>query len=365
MKVKEVIEIINRSIDEKLAAEWDNSGLQVGEPEAKVTGILLCVDVTEEVVGEAEEKNCNLIVSHHPFLFSGVKSITGGDTKSRLIKRLIKGDISVYSSHTCCDVAPGGINETLAELLGLKNVRCLDDWAENFCRVEVYVPEESLDAVRSALFAAGVGKLGNYRDCAYQTEGEGMFTPLESANPAVGGTGVPECTREIRLEGLCLKKQAQRVVSAILKSHPYECPVYQFTDVLHAGAGVGIGAIGDLTQKFAAKEFINSVKKIFSCDKIKVSANWRDKKIKTVAVCGGSGAEYVKTARYMGADAMITADCKHKDHLWAVENGLVLICPTHFASEYCFISILENIIRKNSKEIPVFASESKDIEDIL
>ncbi len=365
MKVKDVIKIINRYADEKLAWEGDNSGLQVGNTEDEVKKILLCIDVTDKVINEAIANECSMIISHHPLLYYAVKNITNNDIKGRIITKLIKRDISLYSSHTSFDVSPFGMNAHIANQLRLKNMRFLDDWAENFYKIEVYVPNENAQALLNAMYQAGAGKIGNYENCSYTLLGEGTFTPLESSNPSVGTINKIEHTQEVKIEALSTKRNIGRIIEAINHNHPYECPVYNIIEIKHTNGGIGLGVIGELSSVMEAEIFIAEVKKLFGCDKIKLTNNFNGRKIKTVAFCSGAGADYLSKAKGMGADVMITADCKWSDYLYAVEHDLIIISPTHFQSEHSFIQLMGNILSKEANELIVIESKAQDIEVII
>lgn len=365
MKVKDIIKIINRYADEKLAWEGDNSGLQVGNTEDEVTKILLCVDVTDEVINEAVANECNMIISHHPLLYHAIKNITNNDAKGRMITGLIKHDISLYSSHTSFDVSPFGMNAHIANQLRIKNIRFLDDWAESFYKIEVYVPKENAQELLNAMYQAGAGKIGNYENCSYTLLGEGTFKPLENSNPAVGAINQIEYTQEIKIEALSAKKYIGKIIDAVNQNHPYECPVYNILKIEHTNSGIGLGLIGDLPSVIEAEIFIAEVKKLFGCDKIKLTNNFTGRKIKTVALCSGTGAEYLSKAKNMGADVMITADCRWSDYLYAVEHDLMVISPTHFESEHSFIQLMGTILSKEASELKIIESKAQDIEVII
>lgn len=365
MKVKDVIDLLNDFADEKQALDFDNSGLQIGSPDDELSAVMLCVDVTDAVIREAVEKKANMIISHHPFLFHGVKKISESDPKGKMIRDIIKAGISVYSSHTCADAAVGGLNDYLADAFRLKNTRFLDNMSESILKVSVSVPKRNLEAFEGGLFASGFGRIGSYKDCSYQTAGVGTFTPLKGSNPAIGEVNAAERVEEVKIEGICLKNGAGKVIDAIYKYHPYECPAFDLIPVHSVNAGIGIGICGDLEENIKCEELISRAKKIFHADFLRVSGNYKGKTIKRIALCAGSGSSYIQTAISMGAEAMITADCKMNDFLSAVENGFVLICPTHFSSEYCFTEIVRNTLLGKIQDKPIFISEISDSELII
>lgn len=365
MKVKDVMAIINRYADEKLAWEGDNSGLQVGNTEDEITKILLCVDITDNVINEAIANECNMIISHHPLLYRAVKNITNHDVKGQMITKLIKHDISLYSSHTSFDLSPYGMNSYIANQLDLKKIRFLDDCAENFYKIEVYVPKENAQELLNAMYQAGAGKIGNYENCSYSLLGEGTFKPLGNSNPYVGAINQIEHTQEIKIEALSGKRYIGNIIDAINQNHPYECPVYNIFEIKNTNGGIGLGVIGEFPSVMEAETFIAEVKKIFGCEKIKLTNNFTGRKIKTVAFCSGAGADYLSKAKSMGADVMITADCKWSDYLYAVEHDLIVVSPTHFESEHSFIQLMRDILNKEANDLKIIESKAQDIEVII
>ena len=365
MKVKDIVRIINKYADEALAAEWDNSGLQIGDVESNVTNILLCVDVTENVVDEAIERQCDLIISHHPLLFKSAARITNKDSKGRNIIKLIKNNIAVYSSHTCFDVSPYGINQYIADQFQLEGIRFLDDWAEVLYKVEIYVPDENAEKLLDRLYQVGAGSVGNYKNCSYELAGEGSFTPLENASPYIGEENIRSKVHEKKIELLCPKAKIKRIIDTIYETHPYEAPVYNISEVKYVGSGIGIGIAGKLVEPIGFDAFVEKIKSIFNIEHFRVSNNFEDKTITKIAFCGGAGSDYIKTAAYMDMDVIITSDCKSNDFSFSVENDIILICPTHFKSEHCFIEAMHHILDNELREINLIQSQSNDFEWII
>ena len=365
MKVKDIIRIVNGYADEAFAAEWDNSGLQIGDVESSVKNILLCVDITENVIDEAIQNKCELIISHHPLLFRPLSSVTSNDSKGRNIIKLINNDIAVYSSHTCFDVSPHGINQFIASKFKLENIRFLDDWAEVLYKVEVYVPDENSEELLESLYKAGAGAVGNYINCSYALSGEGAFTPLKNASPYIGEENIQSNVHEKKIEILSPKTKIRRIIDTIYETHPYETPVYNISEVKYVGSGIGVGIAGQLQNPIESNILIENVKQLFGTTHIRVSNNYKKKTISKIAFCGGAGSEYIKTAVRMKMDAIITSDCKSNDFSFAAENNIVLICPTHFQSEHCFIDAISNILNTELTEIELFQSKAKDFEWII
>jgi dinuclear metal center YbgI/SA1388 family protein len=364
MKISDLIKIINGFADEAWAFDGDNTGLQVGSGSAEVDSILLCVDVTEAVVDEAIQEKCDMILSHHPLLFIPLRNVTDSSEKGRIVRKLVRHDIAVYSSHTSFDVSSKGINAKFAEELGMTDVGFLDDWADRFCRIEVYVPSDSADAVLQAMFDAGAGAVGNYKECGYRLSGEGQFTPVGNAHPGIGELNSQTKTRETKLELLAPREKSDRILAAMLHAHPYETPVYQIIYPEKIGAGIGIGAIGAV-QKQTAEELITTVKKICNTPHVRISNNYQNKIVRKVAFCGGSGTEYFSAAKAKGADVFITAECKSYDFANEVESGVILISPSHFASESIFIRSMQEARSKYFGPDSLMESKAQDREWIV
>lgn len=368
MKVKQIVEYINTFADEAWAFDRDNSGLQIGDESMDVHKILLAVDPTEALVDEAIEKNCNMIITHHPLLFHPIKNITSRDYRAATIKKLLKNDIALYASHTCFDVSPFGINAFIAEQYNLQNISFLGDWSENFYNLELYVPCESTDILMQHLFEAGVGNIGFYKDCAYVLNGKGQFTPLDGAAPAIGELNIPEITDENKIEAILPRKKKNAVISAIMRYHPYETPVFHISEFCNANVGIGIGVIGDLSTEWSADAFIEFTKDIFHVDMLRISDNYKNRTIKRVGFSSGASTEYIPIAKSMGADVMITSECKSYDFEFAMNNEIILISLTHFISEHCFTEAMKRILLQNKEfrdQLQFLISEQTDSEVFL
>ena len=226
MKIKEIVSALERFAPLPLQDGFDNAGLQIGLTDAETTGALLCLDVTEAVLDEAIASGCNLIISHHPLIFKGYKSITGKDYVERCILKAIKNDIVIYSAHTNLDNAPGGVNFKIAEKIGLKNVRILDPKESSLIKLVTFVPSAQAEEVRNALFTAGCGCIGNYDSCSYNTEGEGTFRAQEGSHPFCGTVGELHHETEVRIETILPEYKKGEVIRALLSKHPYEEPAY-------------------------------------------------------------------------------------------------------------------------------------------
>lgn len=357
MKIAEVTRLIEDYAHLSLQESWDNAGFQVGNPQAEATGALLCLDVTEAILGEAISKGVNLIITHHPLLFRGLKSITGRNDIERIVIKAIKHDISIYSAHTNMDSAWGGVSHLIAKKIGLGDVEVLDCQKGKLFKLVVFVPNASVESVRTAITDAGAGRIGDYDCCSYMQQGEGTFRALDDANPFVGEVGKLHHEPECRLEVIVPAQFKGRVVRAMLDAHPYEEPAYDLIQLENEDKYSGLGVIGNLPKAENAIEFLNRVKAIFGTGVVRYSGD-ASRPVQRVAVCGGSGAEFVGRAVSLGADAYITGDVKY--HEFMSENNSILIADIgHYESEHFTKEIFSEII---TKKIPNFAVHYAELE---
>ena len=357
MRIAEVMRLIEDFDPLDLQENWDNAGLQVGNPLREATGAMVCLDVTEAILDEAIAKGINLIITHHPLLFKGLKSITGRNSIERIVLKAIKNDIAIYSAHTNMDSAWGGVSHHMAKKIGLKDIEVLDCQHGKLYKLIVFVPVASLDAVRTALVSSGAGNIGNYDSCSYVTQGEGSFRALEGAEPYVGAVGSvhheAECRLEVILPGRCRSK----VLRAMLEAHPYEEPAYDLIALSNENKYAGLGVVGNLPEAEDAVEFLNRVKGIFGTGAVRYSGDIT-KPIRRVALCGGAGAEFVREAVSRGADAFVTGDVKYHEFMDASERILIADIG-HYESEHFTKEIFSEII---TKKIPNFAIHYAELE---
>ncbi len=329
---KELIKYLEEWIPKAVAWQKDNVGLQVGNPARKVSGVLLCLELTEKTLKQALRQRCNFIFSHHPLLFQPLKSInTFNDKNSRLVELLIKNDLTLYSAHTNLDYAKDGVSFELAKTLGLANINFLKNLEANQYKLVTFIPETHLDKVSEAIFNAGGGVIGEYKKCSFLLNGKGTFEGSENSNPVVGTAGKFEKINEIRLEVLVDSWKLKSVIAAMIKNHPYDEPAYDVYPLANENVNYGIGAIGEYEKPLAQKEFFDLIAKKLGLINFRYCTGRKDK-IKTVAVCGGSGAEYINTAISANADAFVTADIKYHTFQDA-ETNILLIDAGHFETE--------------------------------
>ncbi|NDO46565.1 Nif3-like dinuclear metal center hexameric protein [Clostridium sp. MD294] len=348
---KEIIEQIETFAPQYLAEQWDNVGLTVGDKNKEVKKVLVALDVMTPVIEEAIHIGADLIVTHHPMiLFQKIKNIQSDTSLGKKIYNLIKNDISAYCAHTNLDIAFGGTNDVLANLAGLENIKILKNTnAEQLKKIVVYVPKEHQQTLREAICDAGAGFIGNYSHCTFSSEGIGTFLPLEGTKPYLGKPGLLEKVQEVRLETIVPSSLLHTVLKTIKKVHPYEEPAYDIYDVEQKGKQYGIGRIGTLKESMTFEQYSVFLKKQLSLDSIRIVGE-KNKNIKTVALCTGSGVEFMEQAKIMGADAYLTGDIKFHEAQRAIEMGLCVADVTHYASEVIVVPILKQFLEQKSKQ---------------
>ncbi len=350
MKVKDIINEIENYAPLSLQESYDNSGLQVGDINQTVTGILLCLDVTEEVIGEAIELECNLIISHHPLIFKGIKSLTGKSYIERAVIKACEYHLAIYSAHTNLDNAWGGVSYQMAIKMGLQNIKILSPQKNALIKLVTFVPLSHEEQVRNAIFNAGAGHIGKYDQCSYNLEGKGTFRAGENTNPFCGEPGKMHTEKEIRIETILPVQKKNTVLHALFLAHPYEEPAYDLYPLENTWNFAGSGIVGELPAEEDEHSFLQRVKNIFQANCIKYSC-LVNKKIKEVAICSGSGAFLIPEAIRYGADAFITGEAKYND-FYDVEKNILLTVIGHYESEICTKEIFFDII---TKKIPNFA----------
>lgn len=347
---KDIISVIEEVAPPALQESYDNSGLIIGNAQQEVTGALLCLDITEEVLDEAIAKNINLIISHHPLIFGGIKSISGKNEQERCIIRAIKSDLIIYACHTNIDNVYKGVNGKMAEKIGLVNTKILMPKSSAIFKLITFVPTANADEVRNALFAEGAGTLGNYSQCSFNVEGEGSFLPINGANPYFGEIGQRHSERETRIEVLVQNHLLPKIVNALREVHPYEEPAYDIIPLANTWNTVGGGMIGELSHEMDEIEFLHLLKETFKADGLKYTA-LRNSTIKRVALCGGSGAFMLRAAIQQKADIFVSADFKYHDYFQA-DKKIVIADIGHYESEQNTKELFFEII---SKKMPNFA----------
>ncbi|WP_375436503.1 Nif3-like dinuclear metal center hexameric protein [uncultured Hymenobacter sp.] len=320
---------------------YDNAGLQCGDPQMEVRGVLIALDCTPAVVDEALRRGCNVVVAHHPLIFRPLKRLTGANEVEQTLLKAIKNDVALYAAHTNLDNVRHGVNRKLAEKLGLVNVRILDPKAGLLAKLVTYVPATHTETVLTALYAAGAGQVGDYSACSFRMAGTGTFTPGADTTPYQGEVGLPETTPEERVEVLLPLHLQSTALRALRQAHPYEEVAYEIIKLENSNQEVGSGMVGELPTALSAQEFRAQLKKALLVPVIKHTSF--EKSIKTVALCGGAGSFLIGKARAAGADAYVTGDLKYHEYFQA-EKQLMLCDVGHFESEQFTGEIFQDLL---------------------
>jgi len=325
VKGQTVINLIEKLAPKGLAEEWDNIGLQVGNSEAVVNKLAVCLDLTAEILEQAIAQGVNMVVTHHPLIFKPLKKISLLTPLGKRIARIIQKELTVYSAHTNLDITWGGINDVLAERLGLVETEVLlPTGQENLYKLVVFVPKGYENLVKEALAVNGAGGLGNYSHCFFQTGGTGNFKPLEGATPFLGSVGKVEEAEEYRIETVVTEKYLKKALSAMLKAHPYEEVAYDLYLLANEGKKTGLGRIGYLSQSLSLGEFAARVKDALNIKNLRLVGDEK-KQVRKVAVCCGSGGNLVSLAAFKGAQVLLTGEVKYHEARDAQDSNLSVI----------------------------------------
>lgn len=354
MTIKSCINEIEKRIPLAQAEDFDNVGLLCGNPEREITGILICHDVLENVVDEAIEKNLNLIICFHPIIFSGLKSITGRNYVERVVMKALENKIAIYAIHTAWDNDFFGVNHRICKELGLENLKVLIPKKQNLLQLSVYVPEDYSEKVKNALFQAQAEKVGFYDECSFSINGEGSFRPLDGANPFIGKKGNRELTKETMVSVIFEAYKKNHILKARKSAHPYEEVAYQIYALENENQYSGLGMFGEFPQGMEEEDFLSFVKEKFNLKIIRHS-KLIQKKIKKVAVLGGSGANGIKNVIQNNCDAYLTGDIKYHD-FFSAENQILLCDIGHFESEQFVVQQLYEILSEKFTTFAVLKS---------
>jgi dinuclear metal center YbgI/SA1388 family protein len=356
MIVQEVINHLEAFSPLAYAEDFDNVGLLVGNKNMPITGILVTLDTLETVVDEAIETKCNLIVSFHPIIFKGLKKLTGNTYVERVVIKAIKHDIAIYSMHTSLDNAFQGVNDMICNQLQLTNKQILIPQKQTIKKLTTYVPVEEAEQLRTALFKAGAGNIGNYSDCSFNVEGTGTFNGNGHSNPTKGERGRTHYEKETQISVTYAKHLESQILKALFKTHSYEEVAYEITTLENTNQHIGMGMIGDLSTAMDEADFLNYVKVHMNTTHIRHSG-FLNKKIQKVAVLGGSGSFAIDAAKRAGADAFITSDLKYHDFFTA-ENSILLVDIGHYESEQFTKNILVAYLTKKITNFAVVLSKT-------
>ncbi|HLN73104.1 MAG: Nif3-like dinuclear metal center hexameric protein [Methylococcaceae bacterium] len=355
MQIKEITQYIESIAPLAYQESYDNAGLIVGNANDEVSGILITLDITEEIIDEAIRKGLNLVISHHPIVFSGLKKLNGRNYVERSVIKAIRNNIAIYSAHTNLDGVFGGVNSKICEKLKLQNCRMLVPMQGFLKKLVTFVPTEDAESVRTALFEAGAGHIGNYDSCSYNLTGQGSFKANEKANPYVGEKNKLHFEQEIRIETIFPKHLQHTVIDALLKAHPYEEVAYDIYPLDNDFALGGTGMIGELAEPADEHHFLQTIKETFHCQALK-HTSLLGKPINKVAVCGGSGSSFLSKAMAQNADIYISADFKYHQFFDA-EQKIIIADIGHYESEQFTKEVFYELLTKKFPKFAVHLSE--------
>lgn len=359
MKIKYIAEQIEKIVPLGLAQDWDNVGLLIGDAQRNVKNILLTIDVTGNVVAEAKKLKTDLIISYHPVIWDGLKKITTDELGS-VVYDLIHSGIAVFSIHTALDSAIGGVNDGLAEIIGIRNGKPIGDYvdsptADNY-KLVVFVPIKSAARVSSAVFAAGAGAMGNYSHCGFGTKGEGSFLPLKGAKPAIGKKGELQKVPEVRFETIVPAEKLDGAIAAMKKAHPYETPAFDCFKLYRTQPRFGLGRIGKLERPAQLSRIIERIKKYTGAKTFGIIGEEK-RLIKRAAVCAGSCGKIINSVIAAEADLYVTGELKHHQALAAQQAGLTCICLSHTVSERFILKKFAEQLQKQIKQVTIKISK--------
>ena len=352
--IDEVVALIETKYPLSWQESYDNCGLQTGNLQATLTGIVISLDCTEQVIDEALANGANLIISHHPVIFSGLKKITGKSDAEKVIIKAIKHDISLYALHTNFDNAPEGVSYQLANILGLNRIKPLQVSQGQLNKLSTYVPVDHADSLRNALFDAGAGGIGNYDSCSFNVAGIGTFRPNQKANPFLGSAGELHQENEIKLEVLVPNHLLGSVTKALFNQHPYEEVAYEIIQLKNEWKELGSGAWGEFDEPKSADQFLNLVKETFGGN-IKFTS--KVKQVKRVGICGGTGIFLLKNAFAAQCDAFITSDVKYHQFFDSSKN-LMIVDIGHYEAEILALSTIRDFLLQNFSTFAIQLAES-------
>lgn len=331
MIIGDILDALERLAPLSQQENYDNSGLQVGLTRTETTGVLFCLDVTEDVIDEAIDEHCNLVVSHHPLIFNPVKNITETTYVGRCIIKALRHGVTIYSAHTCLDNDMHGVNAMIASKIGMRGLKILQPMQGTLMKLVTFVPTASREALLKALFAVGCGNIGNYSSCSFSNQGIGTFKANDGAHPYVGEIGELHKEEECRVEVVFKASNKGNVLKALLAAHPYEMPAFDIYPIDSSMSMVGSGMIGQLDRPVRAIDLMESIKDKFGVQTLAYSGD-TDRLVSRIAICGGAGAFLIKDALLAGADMFITGEIKyHEFH--GNEDKIILVEMGHYESE--------------------------------
>lgn len=348
--IKDIVSILEKFAPPSYSESYDNTGLLCGSADWKCTGALIALDCIEPVIEEAISLGCNLVIAHHPILFTGLKKITGSHYVERSLLKAIKNDIAIYAIHTNLDNVYGGVNSKICEKLGLVNTRVLQPARKVLSKLVTFCPKNKSTKLLDALFAAGAGQIGNYSECSFNLDGTGTFKGNQQSDPFVGEKGKRHYEPETRIEVIFETVNESPVMNALRNSHPYEEIAYYLTRLENEFQSVGSGVVGEFEKPVSEVQFLELLYSVFNLKVIRHTA-FTGALVNRVAVCGGAGSFLLKNALSVDAQAFVTSDVKY--HQFFDADSRILITDIgHFESEQFTGELIANELLKN---LPTFA----------
>lgn len=355
MKLREITNYLESFAPLAYQESYDNSGLICGHHDMEITGAVISLDSTEAVIEEAIANKCNLVIAHHPIVFSGIKKFNGKNYVERVIIKAIQNNIAIYAAHTNLDNVAKGVNSKIAEKIGLTNCKVLAPMYNTLKKLTTFCPDDQAAALRAALFAAGGGAIGNYNECSFNTSGLGTFKAGENTNPFVGEKGKQHEEKETKIELIYPGYLESRLLKALFTAHPYEEVAYDILALDNANNSIGAGMVGELAEEMEETTFLKHLKQTMKTDMVRYTA-LKGKKIKTVAVCGGSGSFLLKNAIAAGADVFVTGDFKYHQFFDA-ENQIVIADIGHYETEQFTMELFYDILSEKFSTFAIHLSK--------
>lgn len=349
-RVKDIVEIVENLFPLQLAEKWDNAGLQVGSLKYSVSRVLVALDMDEEVLQYAREQKADMIITHHPLFFNPIKSINYDQATGSLLKGIIEAGITVYAAHTNLDAGERGLNQILAERLGLHDIKPLDEGhSEALYKLVVYVPIDHEPTVRQAILEAGAGHIGRYRDCSYRARGTGSFRPMAGSTPYIGQEGILQEAEEYRLETIVPQSQLENVLSKMQLAHPYEEAAYDLYRLERPGQVFSMGRIGQLDAEVSIEELCDDVKRKLGLKFLRIAGDI-NRSVSKIAVVSGAGASFIDKARNQGCDVLLTGDLKYHEAREAIELGIAVIDAGHQGTEQLMSGYVSNLLQDETRQ---------------
>ncbi|OHB55043.1 MAG: Nif3-like dinuclear metal center hexameric protein [Planctomycetes bacterium GWF2_50_10] len=358
MKINDIIAVLEKGIPIKLAQSWDNVGLLIGDGTADVKKVLVTIDITKLVLDEAVATGANLILSYHPTIWNPLKTVTP-DGPGSIVYELIRNNIAVYSMHTAFDAVAGGVNDCLAQMIGIKNPKPIGDWVQSPAmpsyKIVVFVPEKEYYKVASAMWDAGAGHIGNYDRCGFELAGTGTFRPLAGSNPVIGSQGKQEYVEEVRFETIVTQSALAGVIEALRASHPYEEPAFDVISLSNADR-FGLGRMGELAKAASLDDIVLQIKKATGAKAVGIVGPAK-RKIKTAAVCAGSCGAILNLVIAGGVELYVTGELKHHQAVAAREAGITCLCLSHSVSERFALVKIVQLLQKSLTDVKITQSK--------